>query len=269
MPGGSTWHLYALCVATAATCPAVPHPPDSIEFFCLQALIWGTATYFFYHARRRSWERAGLPDGPLELQPWKDAAPCWCYEAAFLVQLLTNVPAGIRMALVACTSREALLSSATLYGADYTESLWFERVLFAQLFGYMCRDLVMQGRSADPLLTVHHITTVVLMVCFNFLQVPGIRLLALQLCVVELGTCGYCQFVVWRNAQVYKWLMHLSNIFMILGSTAIVCLAETRTNLLWFLFSQCVGLFIGRTGMMVFEIREDAKRLKFHSDIVK
>jgi hypothetical protein len=258
----STWHLYFLSAAIAPTCLLVTAPQDSVAFFLLQGFVWGAVTFFFYHARRVSWVSAGLPDGPLEVQPWQDAAPCWCYEAAFWTQMFTYVPSLLRMLVATCRSREVFITSATLFLSDYKESVWFERMLFAQLFGYMMRDMFMQGFSADPLLALHHLLVVFLTVALGFYDVPGGRLIATLVCVIEIGTAGYCHFVVWRMPSVYKYLMNVSNVVWMVATTLIVYLAEERSNVVWACCVIAVALVIGRTDMMRVEIRKEAKRIK-------
>ncbi|CAK0795159.1 unnamed protein product [Prorocentrum cordatum] len=263
----SSWHLYLLSAAIAPTCLLVTAPEDSVEFFLLQGFIWGVVTFFFYHARRVSWISNGLPDGPLAVQPWQDAAPCWCYEAAFWTQILTYVPSLLRMLFFTCRSREAFITSSTLFLSEHTESVWFERMLFAQLFGYMMRDMFMQGFSADPLLAMHHLLVIVLTLALGFYDIPGGRMCATLGCVIELGTAGYCHFIVWRIPSLYRYLMNISNVVWVVGVTCIVYLAKERSKVLWGCCAITVALVVGRTDMMRVEIRKEAKRIKRGDDL--
>lgn len=259
-----TWHLYALSAAVAAICPLVPCAPSSAEFFLLQALIWAAASFFFYRARQRAWARAGMPHGPPELQPWTNPAPCWCFEANFWTQLL-YLPALLRMATVTCTSWEVYVSSAVLSVGDYTDDLWFERVLFAQLFGYMVRDFAMCSDVHDPLMAAHHIVTSLLMLGLHFCSVPGVRMGAFLLCVVELGSAGYCFYTVYRWAGPYVVLMSSSNLVWFLSCTMTLCVAENNRILVWGFWILVVALVIGRTVVMMSELMEKAARTQIRS----
>merc|ERR1740121_868944 len=173
------------------------------------------------------------------------------------------------MLVFTCRSREAFIASSTLYLSDHKESVWFERMWFAQLFGYMMRDMFMQGFSADLLLALHHLLVVFLTVAVNFIDVPGGRLCATLGCVIEIGTAGYCHFIVWRIPSLYKCLMNTSNAVWLVGTACILYLAEERPSVLWACVAITVALVIGRTDMIRAEIAKEAKRIKPQNDVAQ
>merc|ERR1712083_132368 len=99
-----------------------------------------------------------------------------------------------------------------------------------------------------------------MMLFLNFGQIPGIRLAALCLTIVEIGTIGYVAFAVWRNHSLYKWLMNVSNVLWFVFATLIVYMASPRSWQAWVMWLLMFSFVLGRYFMMQSELARDLKR---------
>lgn len=248
--------LYVSAGIILLTTFLVPYVPGTVEFFGLQAFVWGLASYLFCYARKLSWLRAGLPKGPPWIEHWEESAPAWAFEASFWVESV-NIIFALGMAPAVLASRDVLWKSFTLHIDDYEPSgMWLDHVIFASLFGFMLRDFVLFYATPDPLLAVHHVGVLVLMVSFGFAAIPGVRLLAFITPVVEIGTCFYCAFSVWRWSTVYWWVMNLSNVVMFLGTSGIFFFCTAWTSTIVICYAIGVALAVVRTAVMVDLLRK-------------
>ena len=76
------------------------------------------------------------------------------------------------------------------FASDPTE-LWLEQVIFASLFGFMCKDFILHYNRPDPLLAVHHISVCFLCVAMAFSDgLAGVRLYAFITVFVEVCCTG-------------------------------------------------------------------------------
>jgi len=234
----------------------VPHVPGTVEFFVIQAFVWGLASYLVCYARKLRWLQAGLPDGPPWIKKWEETAPAWAFEASFLVQM-SNIVFALGMAPAVLANGDMLRKSFTLQLDDLEPSdMWLDHVIFASLAGFMVRDCVLFYANPDLVLALHHLGVLILMVSFGFAAIPGVRLLAFITPVVEIGTSFYCAFSVWRWASVYWWVMNLSNAVMFLGTSGIFFLCPAWTPVVVICYIIGIGLAVGRTTVMVDLLRK-------------
>jgi len=240
---------YAGMLLTLVMIPMMLDAPGSGQFFTLKASLWGVGSLCFSKARKRVWESHGMISSPHWIQERKEMAPGWAFDANFYIQLL-NLPCALVVMYQILATGMTKAASWSLSDYASTDELWLEHMIFACLFGFMCRDLVLHRRNPDLRFVLHHIFVSILMLSFAFAtHIPGIRLLAFCT-AVELGSAAYCQWILWRHERLYTWVMHTSNVVMVGGGSVCVYFGDPRTPFMYFLCLIGIGLAVGRTAAL-------------------
>lgn len=131
------------------------------------------------------------------------------------------------------------------------------QVIYGSLFGMMLKDFVLHFSAPDLLLAAHHVVVCGLMLVLAFTELPGVMFMAFGTVLVEIGTCAYCAWVIYRWRRAYTWLMNTSNVVPVVGCG--MCIYENfelcPTHMLVGYASFC-GLVVGRTYVMLVELKK-------------
>lgn len=257
--------VYGGALAILAAPFLFPLVPGTVSFFLVHALTWCLASIFVVLQRRYAWESAGIHDGPPWLKDWAEPFPAWAFEGAFLTHVV-DVPMAIGMAVKIFASTGTLYEAATLSLNDmpletrYGSSMLLEHCIFASHFGIFIADFIVHISRPCPMYIAHHICAMVLLWCGSLTgTLPGVVLLAFCTPVIEIGSMSYCTWIIWRLRATYFFCMNLSNIIYFTLIVVICALAPELTCFFLGLVAGGIGLIIGRSAILVCELRTKDK----------
>jgi hypothetical protein len=230
--------------------------PGQSDFFLFQASIWGLAGFLIMIGIELRWLSLCKIDPP----GWDEVAPAWAYEASFLIQTV-NIPFSFLMTkkMYNLGYKNVVMMRSGDFAAD---DIWLESIILSSLFGMMVKDFFIHWRKPDILLLFHHLIVCGLMYAIYFYNMPGYIFFVFSTAFVEVGTAAYCAWMMWGWRRTYKWGMNASNFIPLLGTS--VCLYELDEECSSYMATCYVAFFtlvVGRTYVLVSELKEDSKRL--------
>lgn len=253
---------YGGASAVLAVLLVLPYMPGTAAFFAAHSFAWGLASILVTLQRKHAWESAGIPDGVPWRKDWSEHGyPAWAFDGAFVIHLI-DVPMAVGMALKICTDmneiRRAAVETLDEMPDDvrYGPSFALEHCIFASHFGMFMGDFVVHWSRPSAMFIGHHLCSMFLLWSASLVGVvPGVVVLAFCTPVLEIGSMGYCIWVIWRMRGLYFWSMMISNLVYFALILVILSLVPERTWFFLTLVAGGIGLIMGRTANLYMELR--------------